>query len=160
MSVIIRHADLASSDFSDLVNTHVMFCDSTAPAESCHRLPLAALSDPSVTVWSAHEGDGPALGMGGLKELTPTSGEVKSMHTRAAARGKGIGRMMLETIIAEAVARGYDSLWLETGVHDSFAAAHALYRARDFIDADPFGDYVLDPNSLFMTYTLAKEEAV
>jgi len=33
-------------------------------------------------------------------------------------------------------------------------AAHRLYRRHGFIDSAPFGDYVADPNSIFLTLRL------
>ena len=144
--------------FEALVKAHTQFCDDTAPAESCHHLPVSALFGPGITVWVAIEGK-TLLGMGALKELSAGEGEVKSMHTSAAARGKGIARRLLETIMAEAKARGITSLWLETGVHPDFAAARALYAEQGFIECSPFGDYTLDPHSVFMTKSLTKVAA-
>jgi putative acetyltransferase len=37
---------------------------------------------------------------------------------------------------------------------DAFAAARALYAGFGFIMCPPFGTYVLDPNSVFMTLDL------
>ncbi|MFW2588772.1 GNAT family N-acetyltransferase [Sagittula sp. SSi028] len=139
--------------FEDLVNTHTTFCDGTAPAESCHRLPVTALFTPDITVWAAHDGDA-LIGMGALKTLTPTKAEIKSMHTRTAARGKGTAKALLEAIETHARARGITSLWLETGVHPDFAAARALYAGLGFTECPPFGDYQPDPHSTFMTKSL------
>jgi len=91
--------------------------------------------------------------MGALKVL-PIGGEVKSMHTAAAARGQGAAKAILRTIIAEAERRGMPALWLETGTHPDFAAARTLYAKHGFTECPPFRDYTLDPNSLFMTKTL------
>ena len=154
--------------FADLVDTHTTFCDGTAPPESCHRLPVSALFTPDLTVWTATDASGALLGMGALKALAPETpdtsdapaknGEVKSMHTRAAARGKGIAKRLLAAILTEARARGYSALWLETGVHPDFAAARALYAAHGFTETGPFGTYVTDPHSVFMTCDLTKTE--
>ncbi|CAN0583085.1 unnamed protein product [Ectocarpus sp. 12 AP-2014] len=142
--------------FADLVETHTTFCDGTAPPESCHRLPISALFTPDLTVWTASE-NGTLYGMGAMKALSDTEGEIKSMHTRAAARGKGIARTLLETIIQEARRRGYTGLWLETGVHPDFAAARALYTAFGFTETGPFGGYTRDPHSVFMTLDLTAD---
>lgn len=142
--------------FETLVNTHTEFCDGTAPAESCHRLPVSDLFVPELTVWVASEGE-TLLGMGALKQLSESEGEIKSMHTVAAARGKGVARKMLTTIIETAKTRGYTSLWLETGVHPDFAAARALYEKAGFRETGPFGSYVTDPHSLFMTLDLTRD---
>jgi putative acetyltransferase len=39
---------------------------------------------------------------------------------------------------------------------DGFAAARALYSHFGFVYCAPFGDYVLDPNSVFMTFELVQ----
>jgi len=139
--------------FEALVHTHANFCDSTAPAESCHRLPVTALFTPAITVFGAFEGDA-LLGMGALKTLSKTDGELKSMHTAAEARGKGVAKAILRAIFDMAVRKGIGTLWLETGIHPDFATAHMLYRAHGFTICAPFGDYDLDPHSIFMTKTL------
>lgn len=144
--------------FEALVDTHVTFCDGTAPAESCHRLPVSALFAPDITVWGAFDGD-TLLAMGAMKELSPTDGEIKSMHTYKTARGMGTGRMILNAILAEARARGYGALWLETGVHPDFTAARAMYAANGFTETEPFGSYKLDPHSVFMTLDLSRAGA-
>lgn len=143
--------------FEELVDTHVAFCDGTAPAESCHRLPLSALFVPEITVWGVFDGDA-LVAMGAMKELSATDGEIKSMHTLRAARGKGVGRLILETIVEEARQRGYRALWLETGVHDDFAPARSFYKAGGFSETGPFGSYVPDPHSVFMTLALSEQE--
>lgn len=153
----IRIIPAPTPDFEALVDLHVTFCDGTAPAESCHRLPVSALFTPDITVWGAFDGDS-LVGMGAMKELSPTDGEIKSMHTRSKERGKGTGRLILETIITEAEARGYGALWLETGVHPDFTAARAMYAAHGFTETAPFGSYKLDPHSVFMTKTLSAQK--
>lgn len=141
-----------------LVDAHVTFCDGTAPAESCHRLPVSALFAPDITVWGAFEGE-TLVGMGALKQLSRTDGEIKSMHTSAARRGKGTARAVLNVILRAARERGLTALWLETGVHPDFGPATALYRAHGFTDTGPFGSYVSDPHSLFLTLDLMTTEA-
>ncbi len=142
-----------TAPFAALVETHADFCDRTAPPESCHRLPVSALFVPGITVWTA-ELDGRLAGMGALKQLSETEGEIKSMHTAAFARGRGVARALLDTLLQEASARGYAGLWLETGTHDDFAPARALYAAYGFTETGPFGNYVFDPHSVFMTRAL------
>ena len=157
--VTIEKLQAPTEAFVALVDTHTAFCDGTAPAESCHRLPVDALFVPEVTVWAGYDA-GEMIGMGALKSLSPTEGEVKSMHTRAAARGKGVAKSMLSVIVAEAKAQGMERISLETGAHADFAAARAMYASAGFAQCPPFGDYVLDPHSIFMTLTLKEEAAI
>jgi len=45
-------------------------------------------------------------------------------------------------------------LSLETGSWEYFRPAQALYRNHGFVGCPPFADYVLDPNSVFMSLDL------
>ena len=45
-------------------------------------------------------------------------------------------------------------LSLETGSQDFFAPARALYAAHGFVPCPPFGHYVDDPNSTYLTRTV------
>ena len=81
-------------------------------------------------------------------------GEVKSMRTAQTHLRRGVAARMLGHILAEARRRGYGRLSLETGSMAYFAPARALYARAGFSPCGPFGDYVDDPNSVFMTRTL------
>lgn len=156
MGLSITPTDPRNADISALIARHMAFCDGTAPPESCHRLPSDALAAPDITFWAARSDQGTLLGMGALKALSPIEGEIKSMHTAEDARGLGIARQILNAILSEARARGYASLWLETGAHPNFAPARALYARRGFVETGPFGDYQPDSHSIFMTLPLQK----
>jgi len=95
------------------------------------------------------------LGCAALKELSPTQGEVKSMRTPARLRRQGTGRVLLNHILQVARERGYRELFLETGNHPAFEPAHMLYRSVGFRDCGPFGSYVENGNSVFMSLSLA-----
>ena len=150
----IRPDDLTSQEMADLIAIHAATMLAASPPESCHFLPIDGLRQPSVSVWSMWE-DGALIGCGALKDLGNGTGEIKSMHTRQALRGRGLGRQMLDHILAEARGRGYTSLWLETGSMDAFIPARRLYEAYGFTYCSPFGDYPEDPHSTFMTLSLA-----
>jgi len=124
----------------------------TAPG-SAHALDLSALRGADVTFWSAWDGDALA-GVGALRTLAATHGEVKSMHTAEALRGRGVGSAILRHIIEVARSRGMTRLSLETGSWPYFAAARSLYARHGFVECPPFGDYRADPNSVFMTLAL------
>jgi len=124
-----------------------------SPPESVHALDLDKLRAPDVTFWSAWEGS-LLLGCGALKELDAKHGEVKSMRTPSALRRRGAGKALLEHIIRVARSRSYERLSLETGSHDAFRPAQRLYESAGFVYCGPFGNYVEDPNSVFMTLRL------
>ena len=124
-----------------------------SPPESVHALDLAELKRPEITFWTVWSGD-ELIGCGALKELDPKHGEIKSMRTTPAYRGKGVGKLMLQSILEEAAGRGYERLSLETGSMAAFEPARRLYESHGFVYCTPFADYVLDPNSLYMTKDL------
>jgi putative acetyltransferase len=150
----IRVDDLRGPEISELLQAHLKYCRTASPPESAHALDLDALRSPEITFWSAWDGAG-LLGCGALKELEPFHGEIKSMHTAAEHRGRGVGIAILRHIVAEARFRTYRRLSLETGSMDAFAPARTLYSGFGFVTCDPFGDYRPDPNSVFMTLDLA-----
>ena len=90
----IRVDDLRGPEIAALLATHVAFCRASSPPESTHVLDLDALRAPGITFWSAWDGAS-LLGCSALKELDPTHGEVKSMHTAARHRGRGVGLALL-----------------------------------------------------------------
>jgi putative acetyltransferase len=63
---------------------------------------------------------------------------------------------MLEHIISAARTSGCSRLSLKTGSWDYFKPALALYRSHGFVECPPFADYVLDPNSVFMSLDLQR----
>ena len=111
-----------------------------SPPGAVFALDLSGLRDPSVTLWTAWEGDA-LLGMGALKALDANHGELKSMRTAPGALRRGVARAMLAHLIAEGRARGYRRLSLETGSNAPFAAARALYAGAGFVECGPFGWY-------------------
>ena len=77
------------------------------------------------------------------------------MRTAPDRRGEGLGERMLGFLIRDAAARGIRRISLETGNDRFFQSAHRLYARAGFVDCDPFGSYLPDPNSLFMTLAVS-----
>ncbi|QNO37987.1 GNAT family N-acetyltransferase [Protaetiibacter sp. SSC-01] len=149
----IALGDLTDPRVLRLLEDHLADMHATSPPESVHALDVTGLQHPAVTFWALSDGDD-VLGCVALKELAPDHGELKSMRTDAAARGRGLGRLLLAHVLDEARARGYTRLSLETGTEDFFRPARALYASAGFTETGPFADYVLDPNSVYMTLEL------
>jgi putative acetyltransferase len=137
----------------ELLRTHLTRAQAETAPGSAHALDFSGLRAPEVTFWSVWEGDA-VVGVGALRRLSADHGEVKSMHTAEAARGRGVGSAMLRHIMAAARARGMSRLSLETGSWPYFAPARALYARHGFVECPPVGDYRPDPNSVFMTLAL------
>ena len=149
----IRVDDLSGPEIEALLSEHLASMHVHSPPESVHALPIEKLRGADITFWSAWE-NGDLLGCGALKELDPTHGEIKSMRTASGHLRKGVGRAVLNHIIEEAKRRKYRRLSLETGSMEPFEPARRLYLRAGFIYCEPFADYVLDPNSVFMTMAL------
>ena len=153
MTLSIREDDLAGPEIAALLQTHLDHQMAISPPESVHALDLDALRTPDMTVWTVWQ-EGALLGCGALKELDPAHGEIKSMHTAAAHRGKGVAARLLTHVLEEAKQRGYQRLSLETGTAEAFTAALALYARFGFRSCPPFADYREDPHSAFLTLEL------
>ena len=136
-----------------LLREHLEDMAEHSPSESIHALDADALCAPAVTFWTAWRGDA-LLGCGALLELDATHGEIKSMRTARAHRREGVAARILEHILGEAKRRAYVRLSLETGSMDAFVPARALYARYGFELCEPFGAYVPDRNSVFMTRAL------
>ncbi|AMO71900.1 GNAT family N-acetyltransferase [Sphingorhabdus sp. M41] len=136
----IRLDDLSSQQVQNLLAAHLAGMQKNSPPESVHALDVSGLKSPHVSVWTAWEGE-QLCGIGALKQLSLSSGEIKSMRTDARHLRKGIGLAILDHIIAVARKRGYRCLSLETGSGTEFAPALTLYRKRGFENGEPFGDY-------------------
>ena len=145
--------DPTRDDVTRLLAEHLADMHATSPAESVHALDVTGLLASTVTFWSARR-DGELLGCGALKELAADHGEVKSMRTAEGARGQGVASALLRHLMHEAGLRGYSRLSLETGSQDYFAPARRLYARHGFEECGPFGDYRLDPHSMFFTRVL------
>jgi putative acetyltransferase len=147
--------DLSDPRIIELVQIHLASARAETGPGSDHALDLAGLQSPDINFWAIWD-DETLLAIGALKRLSLDHGEVKSMHTTQAMRGRGAGSAMLRHIIATARASGFSRLSLETGSWEYFRPAHAFYRNHGFVECPPFADYVLDPNSVFMSLDLNK----
>jgi putative acetyltransferase len=145
--------DLARPAVRALIDEHLGDMRATSPPESIHALDHDQLRAEHVTFWTAWDEDG-LLGCGALKQLDAEHGEIKTMRTAPAARGRGVGAAVLGFLLAEARRRGYRRVSLETGSQDFFGPARRLYARHGFVVCEPFADYVADPNSVFMTLHL------
>ena len=149
----IKVDDLRGPEIGELLEEHLRDMRRRSPPGSIHALDLARLRAPEITFWTAWD-RGELVGCGALKALAPGHAEIKSMRTATAHLRRGVARRMLTHIVDEANRRGCARLSLETGSAPAFEPARALYRSFGFATCGPFGDYVEDPYSVFMTKAL------
>jgi putative acetyltransferase len=136
------HALLAASD---------AYMASLYPAESNHMVDVNTLTQPHVTFLVARAA-GQAVGCGAVVKSSDGWAEIKRMFVSPAARGRQVGRKLLERLEGVARQSGITALRLETGINQPEALA--LYRSAGFRAIEPFGNYRPDPLSLFMEKTI------
>ena len=154
----ITRADFTDPGLAAFLQEHLDDMEPTAPPESRHALELGDLQAPGVRLWVATDGDvivgTAALAVVPAAHEEEAHEEVKSMRTAPRARGRGVASALLAHLVADARSRGVARLSLETGSMEFFAPARALYRRAGFEPCAPFGSYVEDPLSVFMTQAL------
>ena len=122
------------------------------PAESRHAFSVEKLLREQVAFFLTRYRDEPA-GCGGLK-FYDDYGEVKRMYVRPAHRGLGLGKTMLDHLADCARQRGVKVLRLETGIYQ--VEAIGLYERYGFQRRAPFGEYKIDPLSLYFEKVLVR----
>jgi putative acetyltransferase len=149
----IRPADPGEAGVRALILAQLEYGRAVSPPEDAHALEPEALGGPDIALFAAREGEA-VLAIGALVRLDDEHGELKAMHTTAAARGRGLGRAMLARLLAEARQRGYRRVSLETGAMNAFAPARALYENAGFMPCAPFAGYVVSENSVYLSLPL------
>ncbi|WP_262694639.1 GNAT family N-acetyltransferase [Kordiimonas aquimaris] len=145
--------DLTHPDVRALLQTHLDDMHEHSPEGSSYALDLSELQAVDISFWVAWDGVEVA-GCCALKELSPTSGEIKSMRTHAAHLRKGVAARMLEYLLKVAKSRGYSSLSLETGTGPIFDPALKLYKKYGFESGEAFSNYKPGPFNQFLHISL------
>jgi putative acetyltransferase len=147
---VIEVDDPRREDVRRLLGQHRMFASGVMPPEGVHVLDPDDALDAKVTLFSVRV-DGELLGIGAIKQLDSDHAELKSMHTAVAARGHGIGRALVDHLLAVATANGARRVSLECGAGEAFVPARSMYAAAGFVLCGPFGEYTATPDNVFMT---------
>ena len=124
-ALVIDVDDPRREDVRALLERHLHFARTATRPEDVYALGLDALLDPAITLYSVRV-DGELLGVGAIKLLDPGHAELKSMHTEVAARRRGVGRALVDHLVAVAAARGVRRVSLETGAGEAFAPARSM----------------------------------
>jgi len=152
----IERADFGRADLAEFLQAHLDDMEPTAPPESRHALDLTGLQSPDVRMWVMYDGEC-IVGTGALAKIVEGHEEVKSMRTDPTRRREGVARRVLDHLLHDAARRGVFRVSLETGSMSYFDAARALYERAGFTCCGPFGGYVEDPNSVFMTRLVSSQ---
>ena len=122
------------------------------PAESNHLDPIETLARDNVTFLAAFVG-AEVVGCGAVKRMPGRYGEIKRMYVDPDARGRGVGRALVEALESSLLADGIEVARLETGTRQPEALA--LYERCGYVRIPQFGDYREDPLSVFLEKRLA-----
>jgi GNAT superfamily N-acetyltransferase len=91
---------------------------------------------PPVGIFYLVKHNGDFAGMGGLKKINEQEVEIKRIYVRPQFRRKGIGKVMMEKLLAKAKEFNYSTVRLAS---TSFMkSAHKLYKASGFKYTEPF----------------------
>jgi GNAT superfamily N-acetyltransferase len=96
--------------------------------------------------------DGRAIGCGGVCRFDGTRAELKRMYVVPEARGRGLGRLLLVELEAEARRLGYAGIVLETG--DRQPEALGLYVSAGYERIPCYGIYATRALSMCFEKTL------
>lgn len=96
--------------------------------------------------------DGAVVGCAALRRVDGQRCELKRVYVRPSARGRCIGRMLVERMIREARKAAYSTMCLD--VLPEFAAARRLYATLGFMPAPPVS-YNPVPGTAFLALDLS-----
>jgi GNAT superfamily N-acetyltransferase len=116
------------------------------PSESRHGFSVDKLVREGVVFFVMRYND-ELVGCGGVKIYPGDYAEVKRMYVRPHYRGRGFAKRMVEHLEQHARTQQAPLLRLETGIYQTEAIG--LYERMGFMPIGPFGEYRLDPLSLF-----------
>lgn len=148
VAISVRQArrDVDLEDVGALWGEYLRWANDQFDAEYGFRLDVEEILEHNLADWSrfeplpgrlllAFDGD-VAVGVGCLQKLRPDTAEIKRMFIRPSARGRGIGKLVLDRLMQAARDSGYDYVLLDSTrfMH----AAHALYRAVGFTEIEPY----------------------
>ena len=123
---VIEVDDPRRDDVRSLLEQHLTFARGVTPPEDVHALDLDGLLEPAITFFSLRVDD-ELLGVGAIKQLDTDHAELKSMRTAMAARRRGVGRAIVDHLLAVAAMRGFRRVSLETGAGEAFAPARGAF---------------------------------
>jgi len=78
------------------------------------------------------------VGVGCLRRITPSVAEIQRMYVQPHVRGVGAGRLLLQQLLSDARAIGYEAVRLES--LKFLSTAHALYKSVGFAEITPYAE--------------------
>jgi putative acetyltransferase len=143
---MIKPVDPARADVVKLIKQLDEYQSSLYPPESNHLDSIDELSKTNAFFLAAyHESE--ICGIGSVK-LIDDYGEIKRVYVPSNQRGKGIAKAIMQELETHLIKQKVTYARLETGIHQKEAIK--LYETLGYHRIDPFGDYKVDPLSVYM----------
>ena len=144
----IMPADPRTPEIVAMIHALDRYMGDLYPAESNHLVDVNTLARPNVHFFAARV-DGRIVGCGAIMLHGRDYAEVKRVFVDPRARGLGLGKRLIDRLVATARLQGITLMRLETGI--SQPEALGLFEACGFTRCGAFGDYPEDdPYSVFM----------
>lgn len=119
-------------------------------------LPKIVGSGPPESLFYIVEEAGRPIAMGGVRRVREGVAEMKRVYVRDEARGRGLGRALVERLIADARGFGYRMMFLDTA--PTLTTAIGLYEALGFARIPAYPEVevpqIMHPNWVFMSKAL------
>lgn len=141
MSVTITRETPLQDDVRRFVSELNAHLNPLSPPEFQFQMTVEQMAGPDTHVFVARDEQGKAVGMGSLKALNDTTGELKRMYTSPEVRGQRVGKRLVERLEAQARELGLTHLKLETGAESFMPEAHRLYQRAGYTPCPAFADY-------------------
>ncbi len=137
-------------DAKDLIKALDEYQASLYPAESNHLDSLEVLRTKNVIMLGAMENN--TIAAIGAVKIFEDYGEIKRVFVPDINRGKGLAKIIMSELEKILIEKAMTYAKLETGIHQHEAIG--LYLKLDYHYCKPFGSYLPDPLSVFMTKEL------
>jgi putative acetyltransferase len=141
LAVDIRREDLRSAVAQQLILALNAELEARYPEEGANffRLDAEEVSEGRGGFFVAYLGDEP-VGCGAVRRTEPGVAEIKRMYVAPQARGRSVGKQMVQTLESVARQLGVTRLVLETGPRQPEPIA--VYKHSGFVEIPRFGEYV------------------
>lgn len=115
-------------------------------------LPKTLGNGPPESVFYVVEQQGQPIGMGGIRRVRDGVAEMKRVYIRDVAKGQGLGRALVERLIADAQGFGYGTMLLDTA--PTLETAIGLYQRLGFAPIPAYPEVeipaIMHPHWVFM----------
>lgn len=142
----IKPVDPNQNEVMHLIEQLDAYQSSLYPPESNHLDSIDELSQSNAFFLAAYMGS-EICGIGSVK-LIDDYGEIKRVYLPSNQRGKGVAQAIMKELENHLIKQAVTFARLETGIHQK--AAIRLYETLGYYRIDPFGEYKVDPLSVFM----------